>query len=131
MNRLLEGCSAVVSALGTRKGEPPVQLAATRHIIRGMVTHGITRFVGVTGTTLNVPGDRKPFRSRCIDMLLRGIFGPVLRDKQEAFELLRASRLNWTLVRIPFLKTGEESAPVKCSSDHSPGPSIHASYNFV
>ncbi|MFZ5940366.1 MAG: NAD(P)-dependent oxidoreductase [Bacteroidota bacterium] len=100
---LLQGCQAVISTLGQRKGEPPVFAAATGNILKAMGELEIRRYILLTGMSLDVPGDRKKFINRFLSWMMRTAFTEVLKDKQEEYALLPDSRADWTVVRVPMI----------------------------
>ena len=100
---LLEGADAVVSALGPTGKEPTLHQDTTRVLIEAMRAAGVTRFVGISGAGIDIPGDRKSRRDKVISWLIRRIGGAVPADKAADYELWAASDRDWTLVRAPRL----------------------------
>lgn len=105
---LLEGANAVVSALGPTAKEPTLHQETTKVLIDAMRAAGVTRFVGISGAGIDVPGDRKSRRDKVISWLVRRLGGAVPADKAADYELWAASDRDWTLVRAPRLT---ENAP--------------------
>jgi putative NADH-flavin reductase len=103
----LEGQDAVVSALGSRgRGPTTLYSEGTRNILRAMREHGVPRLVAVSaGAYVRDPAD--PFVVRFVvkPLLARALAAPY-RDMRRMEELIRASGLDWTLVRPARLTDG-------------------------
>lgn len=121
---LLQGCTAVMSTLGQRKGEQPPFSEATRHVLEAMSTQGISRYVLVTGLSIAVATDRKGFRTRMLSWLMRKSFPATIADKQAEFELLANSSADWTLLRLPRIRVTDVCAGVRVSLYDCPGKAI-------
>ncbi len=59
LDALLPGADAVVSALGPTQKEPELHTRTANALIEAMPRHAVTRFVGISGAGVDVPGDRK------------------------------------------------------------------------
>jgi putative NADH-flavin reductase len=107
VTRLIDRCEAVVSLLGHVKGSDEfVQTAATATVLRAMEVAGVRRIVSLTGVGVWVPGDR-------FKRLIDGSNWLAARVGVERFEdgirhvaLLRASGLEWTVLRVLLLTDG-------------------------
>lgn len=112
VGRTLDGSDAVISVFGQVKGSSPtLQADGTRIITEGMRKRGIRRIVTLSGGGLPYPEqDRPKVPDRLIRFLLQRISGHVLADAEAHLEVLKASGLDWTVVRGPVLtdapKTG-------------------------
>jgi putative NADH-flavin reductase len=103
----LPGQDAVVWAVGgpnTKEGRaavPDTCERGTRHLIEAMKSAGVRRLVAVSVWGVGDSRDRAPLPIRLI------VFDRVIRDeiedKTRQEELLRASDLDWTIVRPPRL----------------------------
>ena len=71
LDAVLSGSDAVLSALGPRKDEPQLQSSTARLLIQLMPMHDLSRFVGVSGAGIDVPGDDKPVKDRVISAVIR------------------------------------------------------------
>lgn len=117
---LVSGADAVVSALGPRKGDRTLHRDVAPLVIAAMRGAGVSRFVGVSGAGIDVPGDRKSTRDRLISALVRRFGGEAVRDKAVERELWGTSDLDWTLVRPPRLVDGPASGQVEHAASRSP-----------
>ena len=110
----LAGCDAVLSVLGQTKGSPKdLQTVATRHIVAGMKTHGVTRVISLTGAGVRDPNDRPKLVDRVFGLLLATVARSVIQDADAHAEVLRQSGLEWTLVRGPRLTEGPRTGSYK------------------
>jgi putative NADH-flavin reductase len=97
----IEGADAVMCAIGERLKASRVGSQATENIVNGMRQHGVRRLVAVTGLGT---GDSKK-RTWWLARLIMKLFVN-LEDKERQEELIRASGLDWIVVR-PSLLTNE------------------------
>ncbi|MEP0547925.1 MAG: NAD(P)H-binding protein [Rhodothermales bacterium] len=108
--RAVEGADAVVSCLAPVPKEGLVQTEGTRNIVRAMEAHGVRRIVSETGAGVEAPGD--PERSLG-GKLMRGVMqlvaGKILADGEGHAEVLRASDLDYAVVRPPRLTDAPHS----------------------
>jgi putative NADH-flavin reductase len=102
----LQGVDAVIQTLGIRIGEMfrPVHLFsdATRVLIGAMTTSGVRRLICVTGFGA---GDSQASISLLQRIPFQLVFGRAYQDKSVQERLLKASSLEWTIVR-PGVLTG-------------------------
>jgi putative NADH-flavin reductase len=120
--RALDGQDAVLSALGPATaqgfGRDPAVIEGIRHIVRAMEANGPRRLVYLS--TLGVPAGRHQYsffpRYVMAPTLLRGLIAE--HDIKE--RIIRASGLDWTLVRPPMLTNG------KRTEAYRQGPDIRA-----
>lgn len=124
--RLLENCDAVISTLGQRRGEPPVLSLATTHIVQAMRERRINRYIVVTGLSIDVPGDKKSFRTKLLSRIMKWLFASVIADKQKEFSVLATSSVQWTLVRLPMIEMTDETGKIAIDLHDCPGKKIRA-----
>lgn len=103
IRQLLEGTQAVVSALGPTAKEPDLHTRTARLLVEAMPAAGVSRFIGISGAGIDVPGDQKGAKDRIISAMVRTLGGAVAKDKPAEYRVLAASDLDWTLVRPPRL----------------------------
>ncbi|MDP1876290.1 MAG: NAD(P)H-binding protein [Actinomycetota bacterium] len=116
----LHGADAVVSALGPTSKEPDLHTRTAQALIGAMPAAGVTRFVGVSGAGIDVPGDRKGTRDKIISTLIQRLGGAVVADKPREYSAFAASDLDWTLVRPPRLIDGPATGRITHDA-HAPG----------
>lgn len=107
VGRVIGGAGAVISAIGgTGPANPAVLEQGTAAILTAMRQHGVRRLVVIQGFHLPFPGDPGHLGQPVMSALLR-LWQPHLHaDTYRMAELLRASDLDWTLIRMPRLTAG-------------------------
>lgn len=101
ISRLIRGQEAVVSLIGHVKGSnKDIQTIAIRNLIHAMRLEHLKRIVSLTGTGVRFPNDIIP----PIDYLLNGAITLIdpdrVHDGRRHAELLQASNLDWTIIRV-------------------------------
>lgn len=101
----VRGSDAVVSVFGQVKGSPPsLQTEGTQAIVDAMAEQGIRRIMSLSGGGLPAEEHDQPkVPDRIIRWLLRRLSPAVLDDAIGHLAVLRASGLDWTVVRGPRL----------------------------
>jgi putative NADH-flavin reductase len=100
----LAGHDAVVSTIGAMSRAPTTLYSVgMRHIIQAMRGAGVKRLVAVSAAPLSIDaGDTLPSRLLFKPLLL-ALFKPVYADMRLMEEEIRASDLDWTIIRPPRL----------------------------
>lgn len=121
MADLLSGAEAVISALGPDSNrEGALHSHAARVLISTMRRAGITRFVGISGAAVDMPGDAKTAPNRTASWLMQHFAGPAVADKVAEAAIWAESGLDWTLVRPPRLVDGPATGRVEHHRHKSP-----------
>lgn len=101
--RLVEGCDAVLYALGYRgrRGEVDFFSRTTRTLLAAMNARGVRRLIAITGVGA---GETRGHGGVLYDRVIFPLFTrPLYADKERQEELIRQSGLEWTIVRpAPF-----------------------------
>lgn len=101
VENLIEGCDAVVSFIGHVKKSPPrVQTQSIQVVAAAMKQKGIKRIVSLTGTGVRFPGDTIPFIDRIMNFVITVIDPDRVNDGIAHAEVLKASELEWTILRV-------------------------------
>ncbi|GAA3156933.1 SDR family oxidoreductase [Planomonospora alba] len=102
------GRDAVLSALGARSAKPPVDVCAsgTRSIIRAMAEAGTRRLLVVSAGGLSIDGGDGPLTRLVVKPVLQRALRHPFADMRAMEEQVRASGLDWTVVRPPRLTDG-------------------------
>jgi putative NADH-flavin reductase len=106
----MDGVDAVVSVLGTALSLGPVSLPSegTRNLIQAMQAGGVSRLLCVTGMGA---GDSRGHGGFLYDRLfLPLLLGRIYADKDRQEQVVRASGLDWVLVRPARLVEGPVTA---------------------
>ncbi len=102
LDAALAGHDAVISALGPRgRGPSTVCADGARSALGSMARTGVRRLVVVSAHAVGESRDRSPY-----SLFVWALVGDKMRDKEAMEALVRASDLDWTLVRPPGLSDG-------------------------
>lgn len=101
----LKGSDAAISGVGARsRKDVTVASSTTRVILRALQDAGVRRFVAVTAAPVGPTPSGESFVTRAIAMpLLRRLLRPIYDDMAAMEADIRASGLDWTVVRPPRL----------------------------
>ncbi len=124
----ITGCDAVISTLGL--GIPPsapnVFSIATAQILKAMCETGITRYIVTAGLNVDAPGDDKGPEAKAATEWMYANFPTSTRNRQEEYNLLATSNVNWTMVRLPMIALTDAQPEVTVSLTDCPGTTISA-----
>jgi uncharacterized protein YbjT (DUF2867 family) len=120
LSRALKGCSGVISSLGTAVSpfrEVRLLSDATRALVTAMENRNVRRLVCITGLGA---GDSRGhggflFDNLFFPLLLRKVY----EDKDRQEEVVRASKLDWVLVRPVVLNDKPARGTVRALADLS------------
>jgi putative NADH-flavin reductase len=106
----VEGADAVVSLLGQGDGGPDDLLTvAGEHVTTAMAEAGVDRYVTLVGAGVREEGESPSLSGRVIGGLLKLLAREVLADAEEHVRRVRATALDWTVVRAPRLTEDDPS----------------------
>jgi putative NADH-flavin reductase len=107
VQKAVEGHEAVISALGpARPPMPGMMEIAAQNIVAAMKKAGIRRLISATGAGVRDSQDQPKLIDHLMKDLLTLLAGEVLRDSAANVAVIRASDLDWTIVRYPRLLDG-------------------------
>ncbi len=107
VDKTVRGAEAVISVIGQSRTSPKnLQTVAMGHIIAAMRAAGVRRLVSLTGAGVPAPQDQPKPLNHLITFALKTLAGAVLRDGLNHAALIRASDLDWVIVRVPVLTEG-------------------------
>ena len=124
IHTLLQGCEAVISTLGQRKGEPLVFSQATIHLIQAMQELQVHRYILVAGLNLDTAADKKGLKSKLLTRMMKWAFPTIVADKQKEYQTLLQSNINWTVVRLPLIEETDRRGEIRVSTLDCPGKKI-------
>ena len=107
LREAIGGSDAVLSALGPTSIQHPRGLPITRAteaIISAMKAQNVKRLIAVSTGTAVDPGDGFDWKIRAPALLIRLAMPSSYRDIIGLANVIRASELDWTMVRVAFLK---------------------------
>jgi uncharacterized protein YbjT (DUF2867 family) len=120
LSRALEGCSGVISALGTPMSpfrEVALLSTATRALVDAMGRRNVRRLVCITGMGA---GDSRGHGGFVFDRLIFPLFlRKVYADKDRQEDIVRSSGADWVLVRPTVLNDKPARGSVRAVTDLS------------
>jgi len=104
VEKVITGVDAVVSTLGPANNKPEFTISkGMDNILGAMNKHKVKRIVISAGAGVREPGDNPKLVDRFFGVLLRIISKNVVADMEQVVEKVKASGLEWTIVRVPML----------------------------
>jgi putative NADH-flavin reductase len=113
----LNGCDAVVSALGTGMGVREVDLltVATRALVAAMTRAGVRRLICISALGV---GDSRHHGGFVFDRIFQPLLlGPAYKDKDRQECAIRASSLDWVVIRPAMLTNGAARGRIRATTD--------------
>ncbi len=128
VKNLLKGCHVVLSALGSGipRSKPTIFTSGTRNVLKAMKEVGLKRYVLLTGLNVNTPFDKKSQKTKYATDWMYTNFPKSTKDRQDEYDLLVKSNLDWTLVRLPLIELTDERRQIEASIDDCRGDGIGA-----
>jgi putative NADH-flavin reductase len=123
---LLHDCQAVISTIGQQKEEPLVASSATNNILKVMSDYRIERYVLLAGLNIDTPFDKKSARTKMATEWMKTNYPVIQEDRQKAYDLLIASNVNWTQVRVPFIEFNDSRSEILVNLEDCLGDKISA-----
>jgi len=130
IDNLTKGCSAVISKIGQPVGEKSIFTDATNNIIQSMNKHGIKRYIAITGLNVDTPFDHKNEKVKAATDWMYQNYPKTTKDKQDEYEILVNSDLDWTLVRLPLIIPTSEHLKTETNLTDCIGEQISAADLF-
>ncbi len=128
VSTLLEGCTAVISTLGW--GVPPslntIFTTATQNILRAMNELELRRYIVVTGLHVDTPFDKKGKKTKMATDWMYANYHESTQNRQQEYNMLLESELDWTLVRLPLIELTDDRREVKPNLENCSGDKISA-----
>lgn len=110
----IQGSGAVISVLGPSSNRPEFAISrATENILAGMEQHVVRRLVVTAGAGIGDAEDSPTLASRLMDGLVKLLARNVYADMLRVAGIVRASDLDWTIVRVPMLTNQPETGKLK------------------
>lgn len=125
--KLVENCSALISTLGPGKDDDKeTDYKATVEIVKALENSAVSRYIFVTGLSIDALTDRKSFKTKFLSFIMRSLFPTVIRSKQKAFDLLSKTGIQYTMIRIPLLDLKNDLGTVVISLEDVKGSKVAA-----
>ncbi len=110
----LGGVDAVVSTLGPRGGSKDKPLTkGMQNIVAAMDRLGVKRIVITSTLSVKDEDDKPELRARALVFLVKLAMRPAYEEIVSVAETLRASDLDWTILRMTTLNNKEKSGKVR------------------
>jgi uncharacterized protein YbjT (DUF2867 family) len=120
----IRGTDAVICALGTPSPRRPSTLLreGSENLVAAMKQEGVRRLVCVT---LLGAGPSRSSASFLYRTVILRVLAPMVPDKEAQEDVVRASGLDWTLVRPPRFTGGRARGSVRVIAPGQPGRAGH------
>lgn len=125
IQKLLKDCQIVINTFGQPLKEKQIYSSVTENILEVMTDLQIDRYIGVTGGSLTINGDKKSIINRVGAKLFEVFYSNMMIDKKKEWQILKDNKLiKWTLIRLPFIVDGKEIGDIKEDLTDMPGTKI-------
>lgn len=125
IHKLLKDCQIVINTFGQPLKEKQIYSSVTETILQIMADLQIERYIGVTGGSLTITGDKKSLINRVGAKVFEIVYSNMMIDKKNEWHILNENNLiKWTLIRLPFIVEGEEIGNIKENLRDMPGTRI-------
>ena len=112
--KTITGVEAVISVLGPTSNAPTFEVSqGMTNILAAMNKQGVRRLVISAGAGVGDPNDAPKIFNHVMNFLLKVMAKNVLADMSKVVEMVRASDLDWTVVRLPMLTDDPKTGNIK------------------
>jgi putative NADH-flavin reductase len=114
VEKAVTGADAVISALGPTSNTPEYKVSqGIENILAAMEKQGIRRLVISAGAGVGDANDKPRLFNKAMNVLLNVVARHVYEDMRRSVEIVRASDLDWTIVRVPMLTDGPATGNIQ------------------
>jgi putative NADH-flavin reductase len=114
VNEAVTGAEAVLSVLGPTSNEPILAVSkGTDTILAAMKSHNVRRLIISSGAGVREPNDSPGLFDTLIGALVKTVSRNVYEDMAGTVATVRASDLDWTIVRVPMLTDSPGTGNIK------------------
>lgn len=107
VEQAVSNVDAVLSALGhTKTSTNDVQKVGTENIVGAMKKSDVRRLISLTGAGVRDEQDEPKLVDKVFGLLLKLLQPAVLKDAEQHTQVIKASGLDWVIVRAPRLTDG-------------------------
>jgi putative NADH-flavin reductase len=104
VDEVMQGVDAVLSSLGANSKEPPFSISkGFDNILRSMHEQNVRRLIMSVGAVIYDPLDKPQIPNHLFHFIWVNFQTSVYEDMLQVVEKVRASDLDWTIVRVPYL----------------------------
>lgn len=120
VTKAIAGAAAVIVSLGNTSNNPDLSVSnGTQQIVQAMQSQGVRRLIIVSSLGVGDSKNQVPFLFK---LIMWTFLRKAIRDKEEQERIVRASGLDWTIVRPGGLTDGPRTGQYKFGTD----PTIRA-----
>ena len=131
VEKTIEGTDAVIDLIGPSKGSSlDLQSTTTQHIIDAMQLCNVKRLIILGSLPFGIldPHDKPTFMNRFMLFMAKNLMGAMVEDARRHVDLIKQSKLDWTIVRAPALEDQPSSGKYRVGTlDGQTGKSINRS----
>lgn len=114
IERAVSSADVVISTLGPRGGSKNKPLTqGMQNIIAAMKQHGVRRLIITSTLSAKDPNDLPEFRARVLVGFVKLSMNDAYKEIVSVAETVRASDLDWTIVRLTMLNNKPKSGKVR------------------
>ena len=114
IERAVASADAVINTLGPRGGSKNKPLTqGTQNIIAAMKKQGVRRLIITSTLSAKDPNDKPELRARVLVGLVKRTMNGAYEDIVSIAEAVRASDLDWTIVRLTMLNNKPKSGKIR------------------
>jgi putative NADH-flavin reductase len=114
VDQAVRGAEAAISVLGPTQNKPVYEIStATINILAAMQRSRVNRLIMTAGAGVHDPGDAPGVFDRFMGVLVQLMAGYVYEDMRRSVDVVRASNLDWTIVRVPRLTDAARSGRIR------------------
>lgn len=112
IDRAVQGADAVISLLGPSGKSSGLPISeGMRHIVDAMERHGVRRLIATATPSAADPNDRFKVSFWLAVRMIKALAGTAYADIVATADIVRASALDWTLLRLPMLTDAPAQRP--------------------
>jgi putative NADH-flavin reductase len=114
VEKAVNGVDAVISVMGPTSNRPEYQVSqGIENILAAMERQGVRRLVISAGAGVGDANDRPRLFNKAMNVLLNVVARHVYEDMRRSVETVRASDLDWAIVRVPMLTDGPATGNIQ------------------
>ena len=104
VDKVIQGAEAVLSSLGAKNSAPAFSISkGFDNILPSMKQHNVRRLIMSVGAVLFEPQDKPQPPNLLFNFIWRHFQTNVYEDMGQVVQKVKASDLDWTIVRVPYL----------------------------
>lgn len=112
----MTGAEGVLSVLGPANNKPEFEVSrGVGHIIGAMHKQHVSRLILSIGAGVRDPQDVPGLADQFFGLLVKALARNVYEDMRQVSDRVRASDLEWTIVRVPMLTDDPKTGSVRVS----------------